>query len=273
MAVVFKGNNIKFPANESELTSRLVDIENLINAEKSNVAFVESAFKLMENCGLINQENIKFLTDATALKRRHRNFKFPYMSNEGVLRQVTNYNDVFDANGFPRFYKGNDRRVEIEGKMYVIANDWYQDNTPCPNKRPFYNWLVEKATTACKIYWSSQISQAPPEQKKPSVTEIILSSINKIDNEILQLDNKINILFSNLSMMNNKLDELSANISQLNNRVENLNNSMSQTANGINKIDKLPAHMAEFNALKTQVQSLAAQIDSFKKNGFILTAR
>ena len=134
MAVVFKGNNIKFPANESELTSRLVDIENLINAEKSNVAFVESAFKLMENCGLINQENIKFLTDATALKRRHRNFKFPYMSNEGVLRQVTNYNDVFDANGFPRFYKGNDRRVEIEGKMYVIANDWYQDNTPACRK-------------------------------------------------------------------------------------------------------------------------------------------
>ena len=271
MAVVFKSNNAKFPANESELAERLNEIENLINAEKSNVAFVESAFKLMENCGLITQENIKFLTDAIALKCKHHHFRFPYLPSEGVLRQVKNYNDVFDSNDLPRFYKGNDRRVECEGKMYVIANDWYQDNTPCPNKRQFFNWLADKAEKSCKAYWSAQL--AANVQKKPSAVDVMMTSINKIDNEILQLDNKINILFSNLSMMNNKLDNLSANLAQLNSRVENLNNSMSQTANGINKIDKLPAHMAEFNALKSQVQSLAAQIDSFKKNGFILTAR
>lgn len=273
MAVTFKANNTKFPANDSELTERFAEIENLINAEKSNVEFVESAFKLIEDCGLITQENIKFLTDAAALRRKHRNFKFPFMPNEGVLRQVTNYNDVFDSKDMPRFYKGNDRRVELEGKMYVIANDWYQDNTPCPNKRQFYNWLVDKATKACNSHWNAQIPVTPPAQKKTSAVDVIMSSMTKMDNEILQLDNKINILFSNLSMMNDKLDALTANLAQLNNRVEILNSQMSQTANGINKIDRLPAHMAEFNALKNKVDQLAAQFDSFKKNGFILTPR
>lgn len=273
MAVTFKAGNTKFPANDSELGARLAEVEKLINAEKSNVAFVESAFKLMEDCGLINQENIKFLTDAAALKRRHRSFKFPFMQSEGVLRQVTNYNDVFDSNDLPRFYKGNDRRVELEGKMYVIANDWYQDNTPCPNKRQFYNWLVDKATKACNSHWNAQIAAPPSAPKKPSAIDVIMSSMTKIDNEIIQLDNKINMLFSNLSMMNDKLDALTANLAQLNNRVENLNSQMIQTANGINRLDKLPAHMAEFNALKNKVDQLAAQFDSFKKNGFVLTPR
>ena len=267
MAVTFKAGNTKFPANDSELGTRLAEIEKLINAEKSNVV------KLMEDCGLINQENIKFLTDAAALKRKHRNFKFPFMPNEGVLRQVTNYNDVFDGNDLPRFYRGNDRRVEFGGKMYVIANDWYQDNTPCPNKRQFYNWLVDNATKACNSHWNAQIAASSPAPKKPSAIDIIMASMTKIDNEIIQLDNKINMLFSNLSMMNDKLDALSANLAQLNNRVENLNNSVAQTANGINRLDKLPAHMAEFKALNGKVEQLAAQFDSFKKNGFVLTPR
>lgn len=273
MATIFKGNNFKFPANESELATRLTELENLINAEKSSVVFVESAFKLMEDCGLINQENIKFLMDAIALKCKHRHFRFPYLPSEGVLRQVTNYNDVFDSNELPRFYKGNDRRVELDGKMYVIANDWYKDNTPCPNKRQFFNWLVDKAKAACKSYWSAQLAQAAAAQKKPSATENIMSTITKMDSEIIQLDNKINILYSNLSVLNNKLDELSANVAQLSKSLESLNSYAAQTANGISNLDKLPAHMAAFNALNSKVENLTAQMDSFKRNGFILTPR
>ncbi|MBQ7198830.1 MAG: hypothetical protein IJS29_06165 [Selenomonadaceae bacterium] len=272
MATIFKGNNAKFPANESELTTRLSEIENLINADKANIPFVESAFKLMEDCGLITQDNIKFLMDAIALKCKHRHFRFPYLSNEGVLRQVTNYNDVFDSNNFPRFYKGNDRRVELDGKMYVIANDWYKDNTPCPNKRPFFNWLADKATTACKAHWNAQIAVAPPAPKKPSAAEVMMTSINKVDNSMIQLDNKVNVLYSNLMALNNKIDELSANMAQLNNRVENLSNYMAQTANSLNNLDKLPAHMAEFNTLKGKVDQLNAQIETLKRNGLTVTA-
>ena len=263
MAVIFKSNNPNFPKNESELTARLAELESLINAEKSNITFVESAFKLIEDCDLINQDNINFLMDAIAMKCKHRHFKFPYLSSEGVLRQVTNYNDVSDSKGFPRFYKGNDRRVEFGGKMYVIANDWYKDNAPCPNKRPFFNWIADKATSSCKAYWNAQAAAAP---KKPSAMETLMSSIT-------QLDNKINVLYSNLAVINNKVDELSANMAQLNNRVESLSNYMSQTANGINNLDKLPAHMAEFNTLKNQVNQLNAQINSLQKNGFTVTAR
>lgn len=263
MAVIFKGNNPKFPKNESELNGRLIALENLINAENSNIPFVESAFKLMEDCNLITQENINFLMDPIALKCKHRHFRFPFLTNEGVLRQVTNYNDVTDTNGMPRFYKGNDRRVEFGGKMYVISNDWYKDNNSCPNKRPFFNWLADKATAACKNFWNAQVAAAP---KKPSAVETLNSSIN-------QLDNKINVLYSNLAAINTKIDELSANISQLNSRVENLSNYMAQTANGINNLDKLPSHMAEFATLKNKVDQLNAQIDSLKKNGVTVSAR
>ena len=263
MAVIFKSNNPHFPKNESELKARINELENLINADNSNIPFVEAAFKLMEDCNLITQDNINFLTDAIALKCKHRHFRFPFLTSEGVLRQVTNYNDVFDSNNFPRFYKGNDRRVEFGGKMYVIANDWYKDNASCPNKRPFFNWIVDKATAACKTYWNAQSAAAA---KKPSAIENLMSSMN-------QLDNKINVLYSNLSVINNKVDELSANIAQLNNRVENLSKYMSQTANGINNLDKLPAHMAEFNTLKNQVNQVTAQIENLKRNGLNVTAR
>lgn len=273
MATVFKGNNTNFPANESKLMERLNALENLINAENSNIPFVESAFKIMEDCGLITQENINFLMDAVALKCKHRHFRFPFLTNEGALRQVTNYNDVFDSNNFPRFYKGNDRRVELDGKMYVISNDWYKDNNPCPNKRPFYSWLVDKATTACKAHWNAQAAIANAAPKKPSAAEVMMSSMNKLENMTNQLDNKINVLYSNLIALNNKLDDLSANVNKLNNSVESLNNYAAQTANGINNLDKLPAHMAEFANLKGKVDAVNSQIDSLKKNGVTVTAR
>lgn len=273
MATIFKANNPKFPANETELTERLTGLETLINADKANIAFVESAFKLMEDCGLITQDNVKFLMDAIALKCKHRHFRFPYLPNEGVLRQVTNYNDVADSNGLPRFYKGNDRRVELDGKMYVIANDWYKDSSPCPNKRPFYNWLADKAMTACKAHWNAQAAIANAAQKKPSAAEMMMSSMNKLDGTITQLDNKINVLYSNLAAVNNKVDELSSNMAQLNNRVENLSNYMAQTANALNNLDKLPAHMAEFATLKNKVDHLNAQIETLKRNGVTVTAR
>lgn len=266
MAVIFKSNNAKFPANEAALTERLNAVEKLINADNSNVQFVESAFKLMEDCGLINLDNVKFLTDAIALKCKHRHFKFPNLPTEGALRQVTNYGDIADRTGFSRFYNGTERRVEFEGKMYVISNDWYKDNNPCPNKRQFYNWLADKALTACKAYWHEQALKAAAAPKKPSAGEVLLSNVN-------QLDNKINVLFSNLSMMNNKMDALSAEINQLNNRIDQLAAYVSQTNNALNALDKLPAHMAEFAALKSKVDVLNAQIDSLKKGGLSVTAK
>ena len=266
MAVIFKSNNPKFPANEAALTERLKALEKLINADNSNVQFVESAFKLMEDCGLIDAENIKFLTDAIALKCKHRHFKFPNLPTEGALRQVTNYGDIADRTGFSRFYNGTERRVEFEGKMYLISNDWYKDNNPCPNKRQFYNWLADKVLTACKAYWHEQALKAAAAPKKPSAGEILLSNVN-------QLDNKINVLFSNLSMMNNKMDALSAEINQLNNRIDQLSTYVSQTNNALNTLDKLPAHMAEFATLKNKVDALNAQIDGLKKGGLSVTAR
>ena len=266
MAVIFKSNNPKFPANEAALTERLKALEKLINADNSNVQFVESAFKLMEDCDLINADNVKFLTDAIALKCKHRHFKFPNLPTEGALRQVTNYGDTADRTGFSRFYNGTERRVEFEGKMYLISNDWYKDNNPCPNKRQFYNWLADKALTACKAYWHEQALKAAAAPKKPSAGEILLSNVN-------QLDNKINVLFSNLSMMNNKMDALSAEINQLNNRIDQLSTYVSQTNNALNALDKLPAHMAEFAALKSKVDAINAQIDGLKKGGLSVTAR
>ena len=157
MAIVFRAGNPNFPANQNELDTRLKEIEKLINNEegvpKVNIKFSEAAFKLMEDCALITESNLKVLCSAQSCKSIDSNFKFPFNPDEGPLRLTNDNNDVFDSDGCRRFYNGKKIRIESNGQIFLLSNDWYSDHHPYKNKRAFYNWLKRKAQDACENHW------------------------------------------------------------------------------------------------------------------------
>ena len=166
MSIVFRAGNPNFPVNQDELEDkRLKEIEQLVNKYDANIPFCEAAFKLIEDCDLITEDNVRFLCSAQACKEYDTNFWFIRNRKEGVLRPTEDYNNVFTGK-YQRFYSGFDMRVEFYEQTFLIVNDWYKDfsedrhgqrkPSPCPNKRAFYNWLKEKAQNACEKHWTEQ---------------------------------------------------------------------------------------------------------------------
>lgn len=123
MAKVFRAGYPNFPANQAELNRRLAAIEGLINKSNANIEFVEVAFQLIQDCNLITESNIEFLLDPKPIR-------FMRNPSEGALRFVTNDNAVYDEDGRPRFYSSTNRRLELNGRHYLILNDWYKGQQP-----------------------------------------------------------------------------------------------------------------------------------------------
>ena len=204
MSIIFRAGNPNFPANQTELDERLAEIEELIDNLKKvplvNINFVEKAFKLLEDCDLLTEENLKFLCSASACQSYDFRLKFIRNYNEGVLRRVEDDNDVY-TDGWPRFYPGFDRKIEVGGQKYLIVNDWYKDGSACPNKRPFYNWLKEKTQAACEKYW-----KIPPRPPRQEPTEI--DYLKAIYRQVKALNDKVDAL-------NERLDNIDARIEDL----------------------------------------------------------
>ncbi len=137
----------KFPKNQNELIARLKNIESCINNDENllevNIEFCRRAFRLLTDCGLINKENVQFLSSAEACRNYDPKLKFPYNPSEGVLRKVKHSDDIYDSKGVQRFYHESNMCVLCGGSEYFIANNWFADGDGLPaNKRAFYNWLV-----------------------------------------------------------------------------------------------------------------------------------
>ena len=193
MAKIFRSGCPNFPKDKAELEKRLKEVEELINKDRANIDFAETAFKLMEDCDLITEENIKFLSSAQSCESYGYNFRFPYNPDEGALRYVTDDNDVIGGLGKARFYSGNDRRVELNGNHYLISNDWNKDNNNVPNKSAFYNWLNKKATAACEAKWE--------EDKKNN------SEIEKLLSNLVSLVERLDSRVDNLEKVMQKIDQ------------------------------------------------------------------
>ena len=196
MSIIFRAGNPNFPANQAELKERPAEIEELMNNEKKvppvNIKFVEKAFKLMEDWDLITESNIKFLCSAPACQSYDFRLKFLRNYNEGVLRAVEDDNEVY-TDGYPRFYPGFDRRVELNGQKYLIVNDWYKDGSACPNKRPFYNWPEENAQAACVEYWK-RIHSKPEPQRTPTEMDYlraIYRLVKNLNDKVDELEQEI----------------------------------------------------------------------------------
>ncbi len=97
-----------FPKSQDDLSARLKSIERCINNDENlrevNVEFCKRAFRLLADCGLITEENVRFLSDAEACEKYDPKLKFPYNPTDGVLRKVKNSDDIYDAKGYRRAF-------------------------------------------------------------------------------------------------------------------------------------------------------------------------
>lgn len=199
MARIFRNGIPNFQKDEAELERRLEEIKKLINKPRDNISFVESVFQLMQDCNLITQDNINFLLDPKAC----RNFKpsdpndcnfradFYFMRNpsEGALRHVHDYNDVNDEKGEKRFYSGWDRRVELNSETYLLSNDWYKDDSGCPNKRAFYFWLKEKLTA------NKEDNSTIPVSKEPDDLKAVIALLKDLQKQVEDVKKEVKALY------------------------------------------------------------------------------
>ena len=230
MTKIFRSGRPNFPKDGDELKKRLDEVKSFVNKDSANIEFAEAAFKLMEDCDLITEENIKFLSSAQFCRNSNYNFRFPRNSSGGALRYVIDDNDVIGGKGNTRgrrFYSGYDRRVELNGDHYLISNDWYKDNNAVPNKSAFYNWLAEKAWAACKAKWAEdeledlQIEfvdvdeleekdfDEPVAKKVPSENNSEIEKLLKtLISLVARLDGRVDNLEKTLSKIEKDIDEL-----------------------------------------------------------------
>ena len=148
-----------FPKNQAELATRLKVVESCINNDENlktvSIEFCRRAFRLLADCNLITEENVRFLSDAEACAEYNPKLKFPYNKTEGVLRKTENDDDIWDKNGVQRFYRGSKMYVLCGGTKYLIATNWFGDppsggkGIPS-NRRAFYNWVSVKTQAALK---------------------------------------------------------------------------------------------------------------------------
>lgn len=192
MAIVFRAGNPNFPANQDKLNLRLEEIEQLINNDKKvpkvNIKFSEAAFKLMEDCALITEGNLKLLCSAQSCESIDINFKFPFNPDEGPLRLTNDNNDVLGSDGCPRFYNGKKRRIESNGQIFLFSNDWYNDYSPYKNKRAFYEWLKDEAQNACDKHWAEQNHSKASESIEESEGVDIWADSDKSIDELLNTE-------------------------------------------------------------------------------------
>lgn len=212
MAKVFRAGYPNFPANQAELNRRLAAIEGLINKSNANIEFVEVAFQLIQDCNLITESNIEFLLDPKPVR-------FMRNPSEGALRFVTNDNAVYDEDGRPRFYSGTYRRLELNGRHYLISNDWYKDDSACPNKRAFYNWLKIAAQKACEEHWGGRVQPPPPPSEMAPPSE--MDYLKAIYYLVKDLNKKVDALSEEVKVLK-KNDNLSEQINELNQEVKAL---------------------------------------------------
>lgn len=217
MAIVFCAGCPNFPANQDELSRRLKAIEDLINNEKNvafvNINFSEAAFQLMQDCNLITESNIEFLLDPIKCRSFDKSLFFIRNKQEGVLRRVEDDADVSGEDGYPRFYPGFDRRLELNGQKYVIVNDWYKDASVCPNKRAFYNWLKIAAQKACEEHWGGRV-QLPPPPSEMDYLKAIYYLAKDLSKKVDALSGEVTVLKKN-DNLNEQINELNKEIQAL----------------------------------------------------------
>ena len=167
----------------------------------------------MQDCNLITEDNIEFLLDHVKCRSFDKSFFFIRNRQEGVLRPIKDDANILGADGYPRFYPGFDRRLELNGQKYVIVNDWYKDASMCLNKRAFYEWLKKAAQKACEEHWGGRVLPPLPPSE--------MDYLKAIYYLVKDLSKKVDALSEEVTVIK-KNDNLTEQLNELNKEVKAL---------------------------------------------------
>lgn len=176
-----------FPINNADLRRRLKEITDLIPQPETreidnNMRFVEKAFTLFKDCGLITKENIDALNDSEWCYENFNSLKIQGIVEKnirmnplgGILRKegLTMW-----GGGGLRYYwpfaelkvqsdieialtktrRGKSKLVVVcNGENYYISNDWFSNQQQRPTKTLFVAFLTIWTMQACEKAWAAE---------------------------------------------------------------------------------------------------------------------
>lgn len=175
-----------FPINNADLMGRLKEISDLIPQPETkeidnNMRFVEKAFTLFKDCGLITKKNVDALNDPEWCYKTFNSLKI-----QGIVEKNIRMNSLGGilrkegltmwGGGGLRYYcpfaelkvqsdieialtktrRGKSKlAVVCDGETYYISNDWFSNQQPRSTKTLFVAFLTIWAMKACEKLWMS----------------------------------------------------------------------------------------------------------------------
>jgi chromosome segregation ATPase len=96
--------------------------------------------------------------------------------------------------------------------------------------------------------------------------EKILNQIENIDNKISSMDNKINTMDNKISNMDNKINTMGNKISNMDNRIVVVEGQLKENTQILKALEHASeVHKAKFDKLNIQIAEIKGEITSFKK--------
>ncbi len=208
-----------FPTDRQEWKKRMSEIALLIpqpatRAERgNNINFVEKAFTMLADCGLINKEIVENLNDKTYCDSQiiFGSEIPPCVMNPlgGVLRKkgLTMYykskpryycpvEEFVVQSDIEKQFEGSSKLAVIcEGETYYISNDWYSGDKPRPTKYNFYFWITSLTEKVCTKYWQQKNLE-------------IMKERNEADRKILISEKDLNFIIDSLKNLNEQVADL-----------------------------------------------------------------
>ena len=234
--VVSDEDKKNWPIDDNDLEARITEIFALIpqppkREHDNNMRYVEKAFTLFKDCGLITEKYMEYLNDKAWCDSHINGYDQPHCERMnplgGVLRreglkmwdtglryycpyeELTQTSDKMIAD--TKKYPGASKLAVIcEGVTYYVSNDWYSDDQTYPTKSAFALWLFLVTNRACQEHWAEQkIVEAPttdeydnlttPETtSKPDDLQAVLASLKELHKKFDEMNEKITFLYDEL---------------------------------------------------------------------------
>lgn len=241
-------NPFYFVVSDTDKQDRPIDVEDFINRcneitalipqppvreSDNNMRFVEKAFTLFKDCGLITKENVEALNDPNWCQNKFNTRMNPL---GGVLRredltmwdknnlryycpreELKNLSDVEAANR--NAWSGASKLAVICGGVtYYISNDWFSDDKPRPTKSKFTRNLIMEAIIACNMLPSELLQESvvieeteekpetiaanssttPEATSTPDDLKAVLASLEELHKKIDEMNEKVTFLYDEL---------------------------------------------------------------------------
>ena len=227
------------PIDVEDLKTRFNEITALIpqppvREPGNNMQFVEKAFTLFKDCGLITKENVEALNDPDWCQK---NFDTKMNPLGGVLRredltmwdknnlryycpreELKNLSDIEAAKR--NAWGGKSKLAVIcEGETYYISNDWFSNDKPRPTKSEFAKKLLLWAVNACNLLPSEQqketvVIEETSEKSEPVATDSSTTSETPNPDDLKAVLASLEELHKKIDALNARLHELGGSLNE-----------------------------------------------------------